>query len=141
MPDTAYICGTVRTFAPHVREMVRRRMAQICEGQAAAYDVEMRLDYIEGYPATVNDSEETAFAVAVASEVMGPQNVSGEAGREMGAEDFSYMLQARPGCYLFIGQGDGPSVHHPAYDFNDEILPGGASLFARLVERAQPVAR
>ncbi|GGF58166.1 amidohydrolase [Paracoccus acridae] len=141
VPDTAYVCGTVRTFAPHVRDMVRRRMTQICDGQAAAYDVAIRLDYVEGYPATVNDPDQTAFAVQVAQEIVGPDNVSGEAGREMGAEDFSYMLNERPGCYLFIGQGETASVHHPAYDFNDAISPIGASFFARLVERAQPVVR
>lgn len=141
VPDTAYVCGTVRTFAPHVRDMVRRRMTQICEGQAAAYDVTIRLDYTPGYPATVNDPGQTAFAVQVAQEIVGHDNISGEAGREMGAEDFSYMLDARPGCYLFIGQGDTASVHHPAYDFNDAISPIGASFLARLVERGQPVAR
>ena len=141
VPDTAYICGTVRTFEPHVREMVRRRLAQICEGQGAAYDVTVRLDYIEGYPATVNDPGQAAFAVAVAREILGDDNVLADAGREMGAEDFSYMLNARPGCYLFIGQGDTAGVHHPAYDFNDAILPLGASFFARLVERGQPAAR
>ncbi len=138
VPDTAYICGTVRTFAPHVRDMVRRRMTQICDGQAEAYDVEIRLNYQEGYPATVNDPEQTAFAVRVAKEIAGPANVDPDAGREMGAEDFSYMLNARPGCYLVLGQGDGAGVHHPAYDFNDAISPVGASFFARLVERAQP---
>ena len=139
VPDTAYVCGTVRTFAPHVRDMVRRRMTQICDGQAAAYDVQIRLDYQEGYPATVNDPDQTGFAVAVAREIAGEDQVLPDAGREMGAEDFSYMLNARPGCYLFLGQGDGPGVHHPAYDFNDAVAPVGASFFARLVERAQPV--
>ena len=138
VPDTAYICGTVRTFAPHVREMVRRRMTQICEGQAAAYDVQIRLDYQEGYPATVNDPDQAAFASDVAREIAGEQNVDDNAGREMGAEDFSYMLNARPGCYLFLGQGEGPGVHNPTYNFNDEVAPVGASFFARLVERAQP---
>lgn len=139
VPDTAYICGTVRTFAPHVRDMVRRRMTQICDGQGAAYDVAVCLDYQQGYPATINDPEQTAFAVRVAQEIAGPAHVEPDAGREMGAEDFSYMLNARPGCYLFLGQGDGAGVHHPAYDFNDDIAPVGASFFARLVERAQPV--
>ncbi|MFC0201525.1 M20 aminoacylase family protein [Paracoccus rhizosphaerae] len=139
VPDTAYICGTVRTFAPQVRDMVRRRMTQICEGQAAAYDVQIALDYQQGYPATVNDSAEAAFAVEVAREIAGEANVAPDSGREMGAEDFSYLLNARPGCYLFLGQGDGPGVHNPTYDFNDEIAPVGASFFARLVERAQPV--
>ncbi|MBC9248203.1 amidohydrolase [Paracoccus sp. 11-3] len=139
VPDTAYICGTVRTFAPQVRDMVRRRMTQICDGEGTAYDVSVRLDYQEGYPATVNDADETDFAVQVAKEIAGENRVIADSGREMGAEDFSYMLEARPGCYLFIGQGDGPGVHNPTYDFNDEISPVGASFFARLVERAQPV--
>ena len=141
VPDTAWICGTVRTFDPHVRDMVRRRMMQICEGQGLAYDVTIRLDYVEGYPATVNDPDQTAFAVQVAQDIVGHDNVQGDSGREMGAEDFSYMLNERPGCYLFIGQGETASVHHPAYDFNDAISPIGASFFARLVERAQPVVR
>ena len=141
VPDGSYVCGTVRTFAPHVRDMVRRRMAQICDGQGPAYDVAIRLDYVEGYPATVNDPDQTAFAVQVAEEILGHDNVLGDAGREMGAEDFSYMLNERPGCYPFIGQGDTAGVHHPAYDFNDEISPVGASFLARLVERAQPLSR
>lgn len=140
VPDTAYICGTVRTFAPHVQDMVRRRMTQICDGEATAYNVSVRLDYQVGYPATVNDADETDFAVQVAREIAGENRVIADSGREMGAEDFSYMLEARPGCYLFIGQGEGPGVHNPTYDFNDEISPVGASFFARLVERAQPVA-
>ena len=140
VPDTAYICGTVRTFEPHVREMVRRRMQQICDGQAAAYDVDIRLDYQEGYPATVNDPRQTDFAADVARDIAGEAGVTVDDAREMGAEDFSYMLQARPGCYLFIGQGDTASVHNAHYDFNDEIAPVGASFFARLVERAQPLA-
>ncbi|WP_299844041.1 M20 aminoacylase family protein [uncultured Paracoccus sp.] len=139
VPETAWICGTVRTFEPHVREMVERRMAEICAGQGAAYDVTAELDYQRGYPATVNDPRETDFAVAVAREVSGANGVIAESGREMGAEDFSYMLEKRPGCYLFIGQGEGPGVHNPGYDFNDEIAPVGASFFARLVERGQPL--
>ena len=138
VPDTAYICGTVRTFAPHVRQMVRKRMAQICDGQGASYDVKVALDYQQGYPATVNDADRTAFAVETAREIAGDANVADDKGREMGAEDFSYMLNERPGCYLFLGQGEGPGLHNPGYDFNDEIAPIGASFLARLVERAQP---
>ncbi|MFN3273161.1 MAG: M20 aminoacylase family protein [Paracoccus sp. (in: a-proteobacteria)] len=141
VPDTAWICGTVRTFQPHVRDMVRRRMTQISEGAGVAYGVEVRLDYQQGYPATVNDPGQTAFAAEVAREIAGEDRVDAETGREMGAEDFSYMLMARPGCYLFLGQGEGPGVHNPHYDFNDAVAPVGASFFARLVERAQPLAR
>lgn len=140
IPETAYINGTVRTFDPKVQEMVIRRMKAIVAGQAAAFEVEAELDYDRGYPATINDAEKTRFAVGVAEEVSGAEKVQGEVGREMGAEDFSFMLQKRPGAYLFIGQGEGPGLHQPNYNFNDEIAPVGASFFARLVERAQPVA-
>lgn len=139
VPEMAYICGTVRCFSDDVRAMVSRRLTQICEGQAAAYDLAVDLDYERGYPATVNDEDETAFAVQVAREVAGASGVVADSGREMGAEDFSYMLQERPGCYLFLGQGEGPGVHNPGYDFNDDVAPVGASFFARLVERAQPL--
>ncbi len=139
IPDTAYLNGTVRTFDPAVQQMVRERMAQIVEGQAASYGVTARLDYEVGYPATINDPESTAFAAETAREVSGADRVTDRAGREMGAEDFSYMLQARPGAYLFLGQGDGAGLHHPKYNFNDEIAPIGASFFARIVEKAQPV--
>ena len=138
IPQTAYICGTVRTFAAHVQEMVRRRMDEIVRGQAAAFGAVARLDYEVGYPAAVNDPGRTAFAAGVAREISGEAAVDAEAGREMGAEDFAYMLEARPGAYLFLGQGDGPTLHHPGYDFNDAVAPVGASFFARLVERAQP---
>ena len=138
VPETAYICGTVRCFSDEVRQMVQRRLTQICDGQAAAYDIEVALDYERGYPATVNDHGQTDFAVQIAGEVAGEDGVIADGGREMGAEDFSYMLQSRPGCYLFIGQGESAGVHNTRYDFNDEIAPVGASFFARLVERAQP---
>ncbi|UWQ34333.1 amidohydrolase [Leisingera sp. M527] len=139
IPDTAYINGTVRTFNPEVQQMVMRRMKEIVAGQAVSYGVEAELDYEIGYPATFNDAEKTAFAVDVAKEIAGEGNVVPDGGREMGAEDFSYMLQARPGSYLFLGQGESAGLHHPKYDFNDQIAPVGASFFARLVERAQPV--
>ncbi len=139
IPSDAYVCGTVRTFAPRVQDMVRTRMNEIVVGQAAAFGVRADLDYQIGYPATVNDPVKTEFAACVAREISGDAAVDADAGREMGAEDFSYMLAARPGAYLFLGQGDGPSLHHPEYDFNDSVAPVGASFFARLVERALPL--
>lgn len=141
IPDTAYINGTVRTFDPAVQKMVMDRMAQIVAGQAASYGVEAELDYEVGYPATINDVQKTGFAAKIASEIVGESRVVPEAGREMGAEDFSYMLQSRPGAYLFLGQGEGAGLHHPKYNFNDEVAPVGASFFARLVETAQPVSQ
>ncbi len=140
IPDKAYLNGTVRTFDPAVQKMVMERMAQIVQGQAASYGVEADLDYHVGYPATVNEAEKCAFAAEVAREVSGSERVVDSMGRDMGAEDFSYMLQERPGAYLFIGQGDTAGLHHPKYNFNDEIAPVGASFFARIVEKALPVA-
>ncbi len=140
IPDTAYLGGTVRTFDPDVRDMVERRMGEIVAGQGASYGVDARLDYRRYYPATVNDPGKAAFAVDVAGEIAGESQVFPEGGREMGAEDFSYMLERRPGAYLFLGQGKGPGLHNPGFEFNDAAAPIGASFFARLVERAQPLA-
>jgi hippurate hydrolase len=137
VPDTAYINGTVRTFDRRVQDMVRRRLEEIVAGQAASYAVTAKLDYEVGYPATINDPECASFAADVAREISA--DVDGEALREMGAEDFSYMLEKRPGAYLFIGNGDSASWHHPGFDFADDASPFGASFFARLVERALPL--
>ncbi|WP_333712280.1 M20 aminoacylase family protein [Yoonia sp.] len=137
IPDTAYINGTVRTFDPKVQALVQRRLQAIVDGHAAAYAVKADLDYEIGYPATVNDAAKTAFAVDTAREVSA--HVTGDAMREMGAEDFSYMLNARPGAYLFLGIGEGATWHHPDFDFNDAAAPAGASFFARVVERALPL--
>ncbi len=139
IPETAYLNGTVRTFDPGVQKMVMERMSAIVEGQAASYGVTAELDYEVGYPATINDAEKAAFAARVAGEVSGEHRVLADAGREMGAEDFAYMLEKRPGAYLFLGQGEGAGLHHPGYNFNDDVAPVGASFFARLVERAQPL--
>ncbi|WP_322892577.1 MULTISPECIES: M20 aminoacylase family protein [unclassified Yoonia] len=137
IPDTGYINGTVRTFDPAVQAMVKKRLAEIVAGQAASYGVTAELDYEIGYPATINDTDKTAFAAEVAREVSG--NVVDDAKPEMGAEDFAYMLNERPGAYLFVGNGDTAGLHHPAYDFDDAGAPVGASFFARIVERALPV--
>jgi len=139
IPGGAMINGTVRSFEPEVQAMVMARMEAIVAGQAAAFGVGARLDYAIGYPATINDPDRAGFAAEVAAEVVGPALVDGAAGREMGAEDFSYMLNARPGAYLFLGAGEGPGLHNAGFDFNDEILPIGASLLALLAERALPV--
>jgi hippurate hydrolase len=139
IPDTGYINGTVRTFDPAVQEMVKTRLAGIVAGQAASYGVTATLDYEIGYPATINDPAKTAFAAAVARDVSA--EVIDDAAPEMGAEDFAYMLNQRPGAYLFVGNGDTAGLHHPAYDFDDSVAPVGASFFARIVERALPVAQ
>ena len=139
IPEEAMFCATIRCFKPDVRALLKKRFHEIVEGHAAAYGVSARVDYDWGYPATINHEDETEFAAEVAREVSGVEAVDARANREMGSEDFSYMLEARPGAYLFLGTGPGAGLHHPAYDFNDEVAPVGASFFARLVERAQPL--
>ena len=139
IPEEAMFCATIRCFKPDVRALLKKRFHEIVEGHAAAYGVTARIDYDWGYPATINHEAETDFAAEVAREVVGSEAVDARANREMGSEDFSYMLEARPGAYLFLGTGPGAGLHHAAYDFNDEISPVGASYFARLVEKAQPL--
>ncbi len=139
IPEEAWFCATIRCFSPEVRDLLKTRFHAIVEGHAAAFGVSAEVDYDWGYPATVNHPEEADFAAAVAEEIVGEALVNARAPREMGSEDFSYMLAARPGAYLFLGTGPGAGLHHPAFDFNDEAAPIGASFFARLVERALPV--
>jgi hippurate hydrolase len=139
IPEEGWFCATIRCFSPEVREMLKRRFHEIVEGHAAAFNVTARVDYDWGYPATINTPDRADFAASVAAEVVGEAAVDARSNREMGSEDFSYMLEARPGAYLFMGTGPGAGLHHPAYDFNDEAAPVGASFFARLVERAQPL--
>jgi hippurate hydrolase len=139
IPSTCTFGGTVRSFDKSVQAMVIRRMEEIISGTAAAYGLKAELDFRQGYPATVNDAREAAFAAEVARDVVGPDAVTEDALPEMYAEDFAYMLDACPGAYLNLGQGPTAACHHPKFDFNDEIAPIGASFFARLVERAQPV--
>ncbi|TAG10322.1 MAG: amidohydrolase [Rhodobacterales bacterium] len=140
IPEEAMFCATIRCFKPDVRALLKKRFHEIVEGHAQAYGVTARVDYDWGYPATINHEDQTDFAAEVARGVVGVEAVDARANREMGSEDFSYMLEARPGAYLFLGTGPGAGLHHAAYDFNDEAAPIGASFFARLVERAQPVA-
>jgi hippurate hydrolase len=139
IPQRARVGGTVRCFSEEMRDMVEARIRALAEGQARAYGVAAQIGYRREYPPTVNPAAETAFAADVARDVAGPDAVSESRAPEMGAEDFAYMLNARPGAYLFLGQGEGPFCHHPAYDFNDDVAPVGASFFARLVEKAQPL--
>ncbi|WGI22430.1 M20 aminoacylase family protein [Amylibacter sp. IMCC11727] len=138
VPDSAYISGTVRTFDKAVQATIAKRMTAICEGVATSYDVDVALEYEYGYPPTVNDAAKADLAANVARTVVGDTNVDANTNPIFPAEDFAYMLEERPGAYLFLGQGDGAPVHHPDYDFNDEIAPIGASFFAKLVETVQP---
>lgn len=136
IPETGIIRGTLRNFDKEVRAMARKRMVEIVAGQAAAYGVQAELTFIDGYPPTINDPEEALFAASVAAEI---SKVDANWDRDMGAEDFSYMLEQRPGAYLYIGNGNTAGVHHPAFDFDDDAAPYGASFFSRLIEKALPV--
>ncbi len=133
VPDTAHLAGTVRCFDEQIRATARARIHALADGVAAAYGVQAHVAYHPGYPPTINSAAQAGFAADVAAEVSG--DVEPSLAPEMGAEDFSYMLQARPGAFVFLGQGLGPSVHHPEFDFNDEAAAYGASFFARLIER------
>ncbi|ADO42527.1 M20 aminoacylase family protein [Ketogulonicigenium vulgare] len=137
IPETAYINGTVRTFNKDVQNMVMARMAAIVAGQAQAYGVQAELVYDRNYPATINDPAKVAIAAEIAAEV--GLGVDANCTRGMGAEDFSYFLEQRPGAYLFLGNGDTAGLHSPSYNFNDETAPFGASFLARVAERALPL--
>ena len=139
IPETAFLNGTVRTFDLSVQELVIERMEKIVKGLSMTFEVNAQLNYKKGYPPTINHEKETKFAVEVAKEICGPEKVLTSVGKEMGAEDFSYMLQKRPGAYLFLGIGKRAGLHNPNYDFNDEASPIGASFFARLIEKALPL--
>lgn len=139
IPDTAYMNGTVRSFTPEVRELAERRLREIVAGQAASYGCEAEVVYNRGYPTTYNSAEGVVTATKAARDVSGVEAVVDDFEPVMGSEDFSYMLEKRPGAYLFMGQGPSAGLHHPEYNFNDDVAPVGASFFARLVETAQPV--
>ena len=138
IPGEARLTGTLRTFRPEVKAAMKAGLERTVEGIAAALGARAAIGFKTGYPATVNHAAQTREAAAAAAEVVGADQVDAASPPVMGAEDFSFMLEAVPGAYLWIGQAGGPSacgVHNPSYDFNDEILPIGASVFARLVER------
>ena len=139
IPDTAYMNGTVRSFTPEVRDLAERRLREIVAGQAASYGCEAEVVYNRGYPATYNSAEGVVTATKAARDVSGIEAVVDDFEPVMGSEDFSYILEKRPGAYLFMGQGPSAGLHHPEYNFNDDVAPVGASFFARLVETAQPV--
>jgi len=143
IPDTATLTASVRTTDPATRALIEQRMAEICRGTANIHDVEIELEYTRGYPATVNHEAETKRLAEAARYVVGDAMVDDNCDPLMGSEDFSFMLEAKPGAFIFLGGGDEShchSVHHPEFDFNDETLTTGASLWARLVEQELPRA-
>lgn len=139
LPPVARLAGTLRSLSPKVRQTLRDRLVQVAQGIGAACAARISVRFVEGYPATINHSAQTAFAREAAEDVVGAGHVDAEAPPLMAAEDFSFMLEACPGAYVFIGNGPSAGLHHPAYDFNDAALPIGASFFVRLVEKAMPL--
>lgn len=141
IPPSAMLRGTVRTFRQDVQDMAENGMRRIVEHICAAYGASGTVRYERRYPATVNSPRETAWSAQIAQEIAGKEHVNLDPQPCMGGEDFSFMLQQRPGCYVWIGNGpadNGRLLHNPRYDFNDDILPLGASYFARLVETLLP---
>jgi amidohydrolase len=133
IPQTAELHGTVRTLTAEVRELVEKRVHEVVNGIAQITGAKIDLNYERGYPVTVNHTAQTDLAVKIAQEVAGEGNVH-DTPPLMGAEDFSYMLQARPGAFIFCGNGDSAGLHHPAYNFNDEAIVYGTSYWIKLVE-------
>jgi hippurate hydrolase len=134
IPHTATLNGTVRTLNPRVRELIAKRVKEVCDGVAAMTGAKIDLDYRAGYPVLVNHAAQTEVAARVASEVAGAANVNANAAPMLGAEDFAFMLEEKPGAFIFIGNGDSAGLHHPAYNFNDEAILYGTSYWIRLVE-------
>jgi amidohydrolase len=136
IPQSAWLNGTVRTLQPATRDFIERRIHEIAAGVAAASGATARVEYRRNYPSTVNHAAETDFAARVARKVAGDSQVDANAAPVMGAEDFSFMLEARPGAFIFLGNGDTAKLHHPSYDFNDDALAYGMSYWVELVETA-----
>ena len=143
IPEAVTLIGTVRTFKPATRDLAERRIREIATSIASGLGAAAEIEYLRGYPATVNTEREAAFAASVGERIFGTENVVREFDPTMGGEDFAYMLQARPGAYVLIGQGgmeSGCMLHNPAYDFNDQIIPLGAGYLAALAEEALAAA-
>lgn len=136
IPQTATLVGTVRTLSESTRDLAEKRMKDICAGIAASFGAAIDVDYWRGTSVLINDAEKTQLVVRIASEIVGDTNVDANVPQIMGGEDFAFMLNARPGAFIYLGNGIGPGVHHPAYNFNDDAIPYGVSYFVRLVETA-----
>jgi hippurate hydrolase len=136
IPQNALLRGTARSLTPEVRDLLERRLHEVVAGTAQLHGATAKLTYKRDYPVTRNHERQAAFAASVAAEVVGRERVDDQVAPVMGAEDFSFMLEARPGAFIFVGNGDSAGLHHPAYDFNDEVIPIGTSYWVRLVETA-----
>ncbi|MCZ3375856.1 M20 aminoacylase family protein [Rhizobium sp. AG207R] len=135
IPNDASFTGTVRTLDPEMRDLAEQRFKQIVTGIATSHGAEVEIEFQRNYPVTFNHADETDHAIAVAEEIAGAGNVIPNIDPMMGGEDFSYMLLARPGAFIFVGNGDSAGLHNPAYDFNDEAIAHGISYWVRLAEQ------
>ncbi|HET7135033.1 MAG TPA: M20/M25/M40 family metallo-hydrolase, partial [Casimicrobiaceae bacterium] len=142
IPAHARLVGTVRTFRPNTQDLIERRLHELVRSIATAFGARATLDYQRVYPPTINHAAEAEFAAQVAETLVGRDNVVRNLDPSMGAEDFSFMLQAKPGAFARLGQGgaeDGAFLHSSRYDFNDSVLPLGAAYLAALAKRAMPL--
>ncbi|MEZ5791236.1 MAG: M20 aminoacylase family protein [Nitratireductor sp.] len=138
IPTTAMLNGTVRSLKPELRDFAEMRIRQIVNGIVEAHGASVEIDYFRNYPVTHNHPEQTQKAIAIAEAVVGEGKVEKDVRPMLGGEDFSYMLEKRPGAFIFMGNGDTASLHNPAYDFNDDAIPVGSSYWAKLVETLLP---
>ena len=138
IPQTVQLKGTVRTLSKDVRDMAQEKINQLIKNTGLAYGANVELDYHRGYPVMINSDLETSHMIKAAKNVAGDKNVDDNASQVMGAEDFSYMLEERPGAYIRVGNGNTASLHHPNYDFNDESIPFGTSFWVELTETRLP---
>ena len=138
IPQTVQLRGTVRTLSKEVRDMAQEKITQLIKNTALTYGAKVNLNYARGYPVMINSELETNYMVDVAKKVTGDNNVDNNASQVMGAEDFSYMLEERPGAYIRVGNGSTASLHHPNYDFNDQAIPFGTSFWVELAETRLP---
>ncbi len=136
IPQTVQLRGTARSLEAGVRDMIEQHLHRVVENTAAAFGATAKLTYRRGYPVLVNHEQQTDFAAGVAREIVGDNQVDTELPPMMGAEDFAYMLNARPGAFIWVGNGESAGLHHPKYNFNDEVIPVGTSYWVRLVETA-----
>jgi hippurate hydrolase len=136
IPQTGQLRGTARSLTSETQDIVERRVREVVEGTAKMYGAKAVLHYKRDYPVTRNHERQTAFAAEVAAQVVGQNRVDTTVPPVMGAEDFSFMLNARPGAFIFCGNGDSAGLHHPQYNFNDEAIPVGTSYWVKLVETA-----
>jgi hippurate hydrolase len=139
IPRTVKLTGTVRTLDEGVRKFMEERVRAVTNGIAATFGATAAIHYRNGYPVTVNTPRETHFAATIAGEIAGVDRVDTDVAPSMGGEDFSFMLEQRPGAYIFLGNGDSSELHTDNYDFNDDAIPLGTSYWVRLAERALPL--